>query len=112
MKSFDSVSILIGIVSVMGSIISFVGVYIVKRLTKGNELLISIDKNQALQSVEIKNNAKSIERIELRTLNDSVESKIKIEALEDENQKKDMALLQLNNEVKNLRDKLSEKKGA
>lgn len=108
----NSVDILIGVVSVMGGVISFVGTYIVKRLTKGNELLISIDKNQAIQSMAIKNNTKSIDKIEMRTLNDSVEVRMKIEYLEDENQKKDLALLQLNNEVNNLKERIAETKGS
>lgn len=112
MKSIDSVDILIGVISVMGGVISFLGAYIIKRLTKGNELLISIDKNQALQSMAIENNTKSIEKIESRTINDSVESRLKMEYLEDENQKKDLALLKLSNEVSNLKEKLSETKGS
>ena len=64
MTSISSIDILIGVVSVLATIVGALGMFLLKRLEKGNDLLVKIDKNVAVLNTKVDHNEASILRID------------------------------------------------
>jgi hypothetical protein len=58
------VKILFGVIGLLLTIVGFIGMFIIKKLEKGNELLASIDKHVGMLDIKVANNEKAIDRNE------------------------------------------------
>lgn len=64
MTSISSIDILIGVVSVLATTIGALGMFLLKRLEKGNDLLVKIDKNVAVLNTKVNHNEQGIIRLD------------------------------------------------
>lgn len=102
MKDISTAQILIGACSSLMGMVSFIGIFLLKRMTTAVDLLTKIDKDQAVMAVTVERNEKDISGLK----DADVDLAKSINEVGKDNDKQDLSLFKLNSEIKGINNKL------
>jgi hypothetical protein len=103
----SGVQILIGVVSILITTVGALGALLLRRLEKGNDLLISIDKKLAVMEEKVKITEITLNKLDNRQMNDFSVLNSRIEMITRENDKQDLSLFELKTEQKEIKKALN-----